>query len=179
MTDNGIYNDIALARVTEPFEFSETVQPINLAKEDPKGGDEVLLSGFGYWKVRENHSRTLFYFILTSFFSFQYNISGGNLTVERPQVLQSVVLPVVDRPTCREWYSDFVYEVMDNQICAGLLEGGHNACNGDSGGPMVFNNELVGVTSWGIFWDTPHHPSVYSSVAYYSDWIEETLNSFN
>lgn len=86
-------------------------------------------------------------------------------------------MPVVERETCREWYSDFYWEVRDDQICVGVLEGGVGACSGDSGGPMVVNNELVGITSWADPCAKPHHPTVYTSVPYYINWIEEQINS--
>ena len=59
ISEDGAHHDIALARVTEPFEFSDSIQPIKLAKNEPKAGDQVLLSGFGYWRVRtNNHSQS-------------------------------------------------------------------------------------------------------------------------
>lgn len=93
-----------------------------------------------------------------------------------PEILQSADLPVVEREKCKEQYSDFFWSVQDDQVCVGLDEGGVGACSGDSGGPMVVNNELVGITSWGDpACAVAKHPSVYTSVPYYKDWVQEQL----
>ena len=44
---------------------------------------------------------------------------------------------------------------------------------GDSGGPMVCGNTLVGVTSWGEGGCGAGKPAVYSRVTYFRDWIRE------
>lgn len=85
-------------------------------------------------------------------------------------------MPVIEREKCKEWYSDYFWAVEDDQVCVGTYEGGVGACSGDSGGPMVVNDELVGITSWADPCAKPHHPTVYTSVPYYRDWIQQQLN---
>ena len=62
-------------------------------------------------------------------------------------------------------------------ICAGVPEGGIDACYGDSGGPMVCTSDespyLCGLVSWGIGCARPGKPGVYTEVSYYVDWIHE------
>ncbi|XP_061398827.1 serine protease SP24D-like [Musca vetustissima] len=61
-----------------------------------------------------------------------------------------------------------------SRICL-APRGGNGACEGDSGGPAVYNGELVGVTNV-IYGDCgSEYPDGYASVAYYRDWI--ILNS--
>lgn len=105
--------------------------------------------------------------------SVQINIENG--TLEYPLILQSVTLPVVEREKCKEWYAGFYYEVLEDQLCVGTYEGLVGGCSGDSGGPMVVNNKIVGVASWADLCARPHHPTVYSSVPYHKDWIEQQL----
>lgn len=63
-------------------------------------------------------------------------------------------------------------------ICAGYEDGKKDACNHDSGGPLIvgFDEDkpsLIGVVSWGKGCGLPNYPGVYSSVTYYRKWIND------
>ena len=93
--------------------------------------------------------------------------------------LRTVDLPLILRDKCRaNYYGD---HVMDDMICAGYKEGGHDACNGDSGGPMIVRkgNQTfqAGIVSWGQGCGQPNKPGVYISVQYHYKWIQETVCS--
>lgn len=54
-------------------------------------------------------------------------------------MLQAASVPLLDLETCRQ---DDVYGgrhqfILDSMLCAGSLEGGVDACGGDSGGPLA------------------------------------------
>ena len=72
-------------------------------------------------------------------------------------------------------------ELTGNMICAG--GGKVDSCQGDSGGPLIVNIErkltLVGVTSWGYGCGIEGSPGVYTKVANYIDWIENTRQELN
>lgn len=51
MTDQYIIHDVTFVRVKQPFNFSESVQPIKLADKEPKDGETALISGWGISKV--------------------------------------------------------------------------------------------------------------------------------
>ena len=59
-------------------------------------------------------------------------------------------------------------------LCAGGV--GIDACDGDSGGPLIVQGErgplVIGVVSWGKGCGQQGQPGVYTSVAYHSGWIE-------
>ena len=61
----------------------------------------------------------------------------------------------------------------------GLIDGGKDACKGDSGGPLtcVIDGQpvLTGIVSWGAGCAQEGHPGVYVDVAQYVGWIEETM----
>lgn len=62
------------------------------------------------------------------------------------------------------------------QLCAYDPDAKHDACGGDSGGPLQTRDEnglstVIGVTSFGIACGSSL-PGVYTRVAYYLDWLE-------
>lgn len=70
--------------------------------------------------------------------------------------LRKVELPFIDRENCQSWYASRgrPIRLIDAQICAGLSQGGKDACRGDSGGPAVSwiktQYQVVGIVSAGI-----------------------------
>ena len=64
-------------------------------------------------------------------------------------------------------------------ICAGLEEGGKDACVGDSGGPLICIDNgkpvLYGITSWGKGCAQEGSPGVYVRTAGVVDWIKEQM----
>ena len=70
----------------------------------------------------------------------------------------------------------------DTMMCAGLPQGGQDACFGDSGGPLAIDVDgqkvLAGVTSWGSMeCGAPGFPGMYARVTAFVPWIESILSS--
>ena len=90
-----------------------------------------------------------------------------------PQNLMFAEIPILGNEKCGSM-KEFIGNVM---ICAGIFEGGKDACDGDSGGPLACGGKLCGVVSFGIGCAVPGLPGVYSKVAAYKSWIEENLEN--
>lgn len=71
--------------------------------------------------------------------------------------------------------------VAEWELCAGNLEGGKDACSGDSGGPLMVTlsgeRYQVGIVSHGAAQcASPGRYSVYSRVSYYGEWIDRQIH---
>lgn len=53
--------------------------------------------------------------------------------------LRAASVPLLSQTTCRQQdiYGGREQDILDSMLCAGLLEGGVDACEGDSGGPLA------------------------------------------
>jgi len=145
--------DITLLKLEKPVEFDEDVSPVCLpAVQDealPPAGTQVFTTGWG----------------LTT--------EGG----QESQTLKQVSVPLVDDDTCHSTYPQRFDQ--PTMFCAGLEQGGKDSCNGDSGGPVVYQDpatgawKQVGITSWGKGCAEPDEYGVYSKVSAYVDFINQ------
>ncbi|CAI4227910.1 unnamed protein product [Auanema sp. JU1783] len=147
-------HDLAILEIPSPgFEWTDFVQPICLPPRDFSydTGTKCIVSGW------------------------------GSLGLEYPTRLQAAVLPIIDRSSCKN--SSKIYDSMSRSaFCAGYLEGGIDSCQGDSGGPYACLNKegryvLSGVISWGDGCAQKNQPGIYTMVAPYLTWIEDTISS--
>ena len=53
-----------------------------------------------------------------------------------PAILQQVVVPILPPDRCRQ-INPAKYQLTENMLCDGYLQGGKGTCMGDSGGPLV------------------------------------------
>ncbi|KAJ8004051.1 hypothetical protein DPEC_G00154780 [Dallia pectoralis] len=91
------------------------------------------------------------------------------------RILQRLEVPHVPLQVCRSTGLN----VTRNMLCAGYEEGKRDACQGDSGGPLVtfYKNTwfLTGVVSWGKGCAGAQRYGVYTRVANFLDWINQTM----
>ncbi|XP_068966779.1 uncharacterized protein [Bombus flavifrons] len=153
--DNGFINDIAMLRLEEPVTFSDYVRPVCLPESEPKSGTTCTVTGWGQL------------FEIGRIF---------------PDTLQEVQLPVISTEECRRKTLFLpLYRITSGMLCAGLKDGGRDACLGDSGGPLVCSGSdnkytLHGITSNGYGCARPGRPGVYTKVHHYLPWIEYAIS---
>uniref|UniRef100_A0A1A9WVH8 Peptidase S1 domain-containing protein n=1 Tax=Glossina brevipalpis TaxID=37001 RepID=A0A1A9WVH8_9MUSC len=65
-----------------------------------------------------------------------------------------------------------------HQLCGGVDEGGKGQCSGDSGGPLLYNDNVqLGIVSWSIKPCAIYpYPGVYTKVSHYVDWIYKQIH---
>ena len=109
---------------------------------------------------------------LTSIDPDTYAPTGGISTK-----LREVSVPVVSNDDCNNTYFGGITEFM---FCAGFAEGGKDSCTGDSGGPIMVQSGGVwnqaGIVSFGDGCAKPGSFGVYTRVARFTDWINNTMN---
>lgn len=104
--------------------------------------------------------------------------SGSMFTAS---TLQEVDVTLVPTKECNKAYPG---AIDDSQICAGEQAGGKDSCQGDSGGPLFKTNDdgehvVFGIVSYGKGCALKGFPGVYTSVAYFRDWIDEQLAAYS
>ncbi|KAM4578668.1 granzyme K-like [Fundulus diaphanus] len=152
---NTFDNDLMLVKLNKAVEQTQWVSRLELNEviKDPPAGSVCTVAGWGKTNM---HAKT-----------------GSD-------VLMAVNVTVIDRIICnsKDYYNSDNY-VTENMICAGSDgENSADTCVGDSGGPILCNGALVGVTSFG-FGDKcgiKNKPGVYTFLKIdYLDWIKKTM----
>ncbi len=94
-----------------------------------------------------------------------------------PFILQQAEVPVISNTLCQSIYGS---SITNGSLCAGYADGGKDTCQGDSGGPLVLPTatgwELAGITSFGNGCAQPGFYGVYTRVATYETYIDDSLN---
>lgn len=157
--DAGRYrNDIALLRLSSPMSFGPGVQPIALpvgldASQWPPSGTPARVIGWG---------------------ATSYGAPASN-------VLRSGQVQILGGPAdtaCGRYGSDFDVAV---EVCAGLADASVDACQGDSGSPLVIDVAglpvLAGITSVGFECARVGYPGIYTRTSTFLTWVQEYLPS--
>lgn len=134
-------NDVALMRLQQAFQLSNSISTIALRRSEVPSGSTVTISGWGRL----------------------YN--NGPL----PSVLQYNQATALSRLVCR----------FETGFNVGLLclrsPVNNGACNGDSGGPAVYNNQLVGVANFVVNGCGSSRADGYAQVSDFISWIESRI----
>lgn len=145
----GVHDDIALVQLAEEVSFTKYVRRICLPEAEMKlsENDSVVVTGWGALSM------------------------GGPF----PLVLQQAFLKIIDNKNCNAPYA-LSGLVSDTMLCAGFMSGDADACQNDSGGPLVYPDSrniwhIIGIVSWGDGCAKKNKPGVYTRVTSYRNWI--------
>ncbi|XP_011337775.1 trypsin-1 isoform X2 [Ooceraea biroi] len=138
-----LHNDVAVLQLSVSFKFTPELHNAPLAGNPIVPGTICQVAGWGY--------------------------PADNIPIVSLDLMY-VDLPIRSVDECRKLLKN-ITNLPDGMFCAGYLDGGKDACQGDSGGGMVCNGILTGVVSGGEGCARPLFPGVYADVYYYLNWI--------
>jgi len=100
----------------------------------------------------------------------------------KPEKLQKFEVSIVENDKCEYILRNYTgsYEtIQDSHTCAMNKDGGKDACEGDSGGPLTVERDgrhiLMGLVSYGYSCGYPGIPGVYTKINNYLSWIIENF----
>lgn len=110
-------------------------------------------------------------------------IGFGSTQVRRaryPCVLQEANVTIITRRACRTSRLQPKNSNVAGTLCAGVYDGGIDACDGDSGGPLQTQYgglfTVQGIVSFGEGCARRKVPGVYTDVSYYRSWIDRQIS---
>lgn len=150
LTNGVVFNNIQLLRVSEPFKFDKTRQPMVLfnANEEVPAYTLGKLAGWGF---TENNQ-------------VSQNLKAVDLKTMTPQ-------------ECKNSY-DLFGGIQEDQFCAGNPGFKQGACLRDIGSPFAINGRIAGFVSWTNGCGDPEYHGVYTKISSYIPWIQEKLRMY-
>ncbi|XP_013364392.1 PREDICTED: kallikrein-4-like [Chinchilla lanigera] len=168
-------SDLMLIKLNRPVRISDTIWPIFITSECPTPGTRCWVTGWGQLLdddhpldlrcalvpvVSEQHCR----FMLNSSYHDRYF----------PLDLHCAVIPVLSDNYCRLVLDTHYHE----SIFCTVGEGSKDACQFDSGGPLICNGLLQGLVSWGSDpCGIPGFPGFYTNLCKFKEWIREVIRT--
>ncbi|XP_026134550.1 complement factor D [Carassius auratus] len=141
-------NDIALLKLDKPITESNAVKPVKFQREGGSDPEEDADVKTVGWGSLNN--------------------LGG-----RPDKLQELTIKVLERWRCGrgDYYGT---KFTNNMFCA--AEKLKDTCDGDSGGPLLYKDLVVGITSnGGKKCGSSKKPGLYTIISHYTKWIDSKI----
>ncbi|XP_058805923.1 trypsin-3-like [Phymastichus coffea] len=162
--------DLAVLKLSEPLQFNEYVNAIDLPSPYSEPSGTAVLSGWG-------------------------SISRTTQKV-MPNTLQMGAVPIVSLQKCSQMFEaaapDSPFTLGDENLCTGPGYNQISSCNvsnankllhsiirfkGDSGGPLISSGQVIGITSWGSVPCEGESPTAYTKVSNFVDWIKNIMSN--
>ncbi|EDV39793.1 uncharacterized protein Dana_GF10198 [Drosophila ananassae] len=143
--DSDMHMDVALVRLDKAM-TGKNIGKLALCSTHLKTGAVLRVSGWGMLKEAGVGPETL---------------------------LRTIMVPIVEKKKCRQNYKPSAV-ITDSMFCASVM-GKKDACTFDSGGPLVYKNQVCGIVSFGLGCASPRYAGVYTDVVYVKPFIEKTM----
>ncbi|XP_051921260.1 trypsinogen-like protein 3 [Hippocampus zosterae] len=140
-------HSLAMVRLARPARLTQQVQPIGLPGRCPRPGESCSVSGWG------------------STVPNQY---------EDPKRLKCLTVPVVEDQSCINTFPDFIFWSL-GMVCAGGADA--TGCLYDKGAVLVCDGQLQGVQWFSHGCQNAEHPSVYTKLCKYNEWMRRVMDS--
>jgi len=85
----------------------------------------------------------------------------------------------MDFDSCKHAYRNSSVKPKDTMFCLDSTTEGIRFCNGDSGGPAVYNLKLIGIISWVKNCKRQVNPMVFQKVSHFRPWIYNIMDTYS
>ncbi|KAH8328808.1 hypothetical protein KR067_012995 [Drosophila pandora] len=137
--------DVAVMLLQKPM-TGKKIKKVSLCSKDLKEGTKLTVSGWGLTESQQ---------------------------LKPVKELRTVTVPIINKKKCRQTYRPTSI-ITDSMFCASVM-GKKDACTFDSGGPLVYKNQVCGIVSFGLGCASPRYAGVYTDVVYVKPFIEKTM----
>ncbi|XP_013178418.1 PREDICTED: trypsin-1-like [Papilio xuthus] len=140
--------DVLVIKIKDKLTFNDRVQKIEMASHDLEIDDGVMLDTMGFGLTNSSEENS---------FSNE---------------LLRVSIPYVNQNDCKKIFS----KLTSRMICAGGTD--KDSCMGDSGGPLTYQNLVVGLVSYGrTTCGQVGIPAVYTKLSAVRDFIDKIITT--
>ncbi|XP_008843398.1 kallikrein-10 [Nannospalax galili] len=135
-------HDLMLLKLSRPVMQTPSVHPLQLPFRCTQAGQQCQVAGWG---------------------------TTANRRVKYNRSLSCSRVTLLSQKQCEVFYPGVI---TNNMICASGLDRNQDSCQSDSGGPLVCDDTLHGILSWGVYpCGAAQHPAVYTQICKYVPWI--------
>lgn len=150
-----LFSISAIVKLDRPVTFNNYVQPVCLPRPNDvfAPDEECYVAGWGHTQW------------------------DGT----QPDILREAKVKIVSREVCNQKKS-YAGTIHGTAMCAGYSKGGIDACEYDSGGPLVCvrcgRHYVAGLVSWGDQCALPNKYGVYANMTVLTPWVRDKINKF-
>ncbi|CAK1602340.1 unnamed protein product [Parnassius mnemosyne] len=139
-------HDVAVMHSSRGFSFSNSVRAASIAGSNYNVADNQALWAVGWGTASY----------------------GGSFSEQ----LRRIEVRSINLRTCQNIYVELAMYLTDNMMCSGWLNSSGKDCQGTTGGPLIHNNVIVGVCTWGEQCGLARYPGISTRVSRYTSWIQ-------